>query len=113
MGTAAHNPRRACEPLRNGRLVLTATAALNCVVLCAPALPLLQGRIFCGGRDGNLYELTYSNASGWRGGRRCQKIAVSGMLSRLVPSVLKLWPADPATLALAQVRSQIGLYHLP
>jgi len=61
-----------------------------------------SGRIFAGGRDGQLYEIVYSAAASWRE-RRCQKLAVSGLLGRLVPSVLKLWPADPASLALAQV----------
>eukprot|EP00959_Pyramimonas_sp_CCMP1952_P120909 2528023-Pyramimonas_sp.AAC.1 len=60
------------------------------------------GRIFCGGRDGHLYEISYSKGAGWRE-KRCTKVCVTGGLGLLVPSVFKLWPSDPAKVAIAQI----------
>jgi len=48
-----------------------------------------DGRIFLGGNDGSLYEITYQSDNGWFG-KRCQKINhSSSVLSFLVPKILK------------------------
>lgn len=51
-----------------------------------------DGRIFMGGRDGNLHELLYSTGSGWQ--KRCQKVTHAGGLANVlarwvVPSVFR------------------------
>lgn len=49
-----------------------------------------SGRIFMGGRDGCLYEVTYQAAGSWFG-KRCKKVNHStGTLSFLMPSFLNL-----------------------
>ena len=72
----------------------------NVCMSCINSTPF--GRIFCGGRDGHLYEITYSKGAGWRE-KRCTKVCVTGGLGLLVPSVFKLWPSDPAKVAVAQI----------
>lgn len=48
-----------------------------------------DGRIFLGGVDGCLYEITYQADNGWFG-RKCRKINHSASsLSFLVPKILK------------------------
>uniref|UniRef100_A0A182QXT3 Nucleoporin Nup133/Nup155-like N-terminal domain-containing protein n=1 Tax=Anopheles farauti TaxID=69004 RepID=A0A182QXT3_9DIPT len=50
-----------------------------------------DGRIFLGGRDGCLYEVAYQAESNWFG-KRCRKINHSqGLMSQLMPGVLKLF----------------------
>jgi nuclear pore complex protein Nup155 len=47
-----------------------------------------DGRIFCGGKDGNLYEVIYQAEEGWFS-RRCKKVNHSiSSLSFLIPSFL-------------------------
>lgn len=51
-----------------------------------------DGRIFMGGRDGQLHELLYSTGSGWQ--KRCQKVTHAGGLANVlarwvVPSVFR------------------------
>lgn len=50
-----------------------------------------NGRIFLGGRDGNLYEIMYQAESNWFG-KRCKKINHSqGLVSYMVPGFLKIF----------------------
>lgn len=50
-----------------------------------------EGRIFLGGRDGNLYEIVYQAESNWFG-KRCKKINHSqGVISYMVPGFLKIF----------------------
>ncbi|KAI8471772.1 MAG: nucleoporin-domain-containing protein [Monoraphidium minutum] len=58
----------------------------NVVMTCAAASPS-TGRIFLGGADGNLYELTYAATDSWRH-KRCAKVRVTGGLQQLLPSFL-------------------------
>ena len=53
-----------------------------------------DGRIFLGGQDGHLYELTYSTSGGWND-KRCQKICHSGIVQKVMPSFLRLGSPDP------------------
>ncbi|CAM8876478.1 unnamed protein product [Rhodiola kirilowii] len=57
-----------------------------------------KGRIFLAGRDGHIYELLYSTASGWH--KRCRKVCLtSGLGSAIsrwvVPNVFKFGAVDP------------------
>eukprot|EP00053_Salpingoeca_punica_P019526 m.198287 g.198287 ORF g.198287 m.198287 type:complete len:1360 (+) comp17674_c0_seq4:1-4080(+) len=57
-----------------------------------------DGRIFMGGRDGNLYELLYKREDGWFFSKKCSIVNHSrSFLGFLVPSVLKAvaGPAEP------------------
>lgn len=49
-----------------------------------------DGRIFLGGRDGNLYEINYQAESSWFG-KRCRKTNHSQGLSSYVPGFLKIF----------------------
>lgn len=50
-----------------------------------------DGRIFLGGRDGCLYEITYQAESNWFG-KRCKKLNHSqGVISLVVPGFLKVF----------------------
>uniref|UniRef100_A0A182NTM8 Nucleoporin Nup133/Nup155-like N-terminal domain-containing protein n=1 Tax=Anopheles dirus TaxID=7168 RepID=A0A182NTM8_9DIPT len=50
-----------------------------------------DGRIFLGGRDGCLYEVAYQAESNWFG-KRCRKINHSqGLMSHLMPGILKIF----------------------
>uniref|UniRef100_A0A1B0AQ02 Nucleoporin Nup133/Nup155-like N-terminal domain-containing protein n=1 Tax=Glossina palpalis gambiensis TaxID=67801 RepID=A0A1B0AQ02_9MUSC len=50
-----------------------------------------DGRIFFGGRDGNLYEIAYQAESTWFG-KRCEKVNHSqSIISYMVPSFLKVF----------------------
>lgn len=50
-----------------------------------------NGRIFLGGRDGCLYEVSYQAESSWFG-KRCKKVNHSqGIVSYMVPSFLKVF----------------------
>lgn len=50
-----------------------------------------NGRIFLGGRDGCLYEISYQAESSWFG-KRCKKINHSqGIVSYMVPNFLKVF----------------------
>lgn len=50
-----------------------------------------NGRIFLGGRDGCLYEISYQAESSWFG-KRCKKVNHSqGIVSYIVPSFLKVF----------------------
>ncbi|XP_055543878.1 nuclear pore complex protein Nup154 [Wyeomyia smithii] len=50
-----------------------------------------DGRIFLGGRDGCLYEISYQAESNWFG-KRCKKVNHSqGLMSHLVPGIFKVF----------------------
>ena len=54
-----------------------------------------DGRIFLGGRDGCLYEISYQAESNWLG-KRCKKINHSqGLLSYVIPGFLKGFAVSP------------------
>ncbi|RWS09239.1 nuclear pore complex protein nup155-like protein [Dinothrombium tinctorium] len=54
-----------------------------------------KGRIFLGGKDGCLYEITYQTADGWFS-RKCKKINhSSSALSFLIPSFFTFGEEDP------------------
>jgi nuclear pore complex protein Nup155 len=44
-----------------------------------------SGRIFLGGSDGHVYEVTYLAADRWRQ-KRCQKVKLTGGLQQYLPS---------------------------
>lgn len=53
-----------------------------------------DSRIFMGGRDGNLYEISYQNEPTWFG-KRCKKLNHSqGVVSYIVPGFLKFLATD-------------------
>jgi nuclear pore complex protein Nup155 len=53
------------------------------------AVGTLEGRIFCAGQDGQIYELLYQSDEGWFS-RKCRKINKTGsILSHLAPAFLK------------------------
>ncbi|KAL1568628.1 nuclear pore complex protein NUP155-like isoform X1 [Salvia divinorum] len=57
-----------------------------------------RGHIFLAGRDGHVYELQYTNGSGWQ--KRCRKVCLTAglgsVISRwVVPNVFKFGAADP------------------
>lgn len=53
-----------------------------------------DSRIFLGGRDGNLYEISYQNEPSWFG-KRCKKINHSqSVVSYIVPGFLKFFAED-------------------
>ncbi|CRK98832.1 CLUMA_CG012077, isoform A [Clunio marinus] len=55
-----------------------------------------DGRIFLGGRDGCLYEVTYQAESNWFG-KRCKKVNHSqGLISLVVPGFLKVFSESDA-----------------
>lgn len=54
-----------------------------------------SGRIFLGGRDGCLYEVSYQAESSWFG-KRCKKVNHSqSIVSYIVPSFLKVLHTTP------------------
>jgi nuclear pore complex protein Nup155 len=66
-------------------VINTDNIAISCVEGTA------DGRIFLGGRDGCLYEITYQAESNWFG-KRCKKVNHSqGMISLVVPGFLKVF----------------------
>ncbi|GAB6032748.1 hypothetical protein CHUAL_011616 [Chamberlinius hualienensis] len=70
-----------------------------------------NGRIFTGGKDGCLYEITYKGEEGWFG-RKCKKINhSSGSLSFLVPSfVSSAFTEDDAIIQISVDNSRNILY---
>jgi nuclear pore complex protein Nup155 len=46
----------------------------NVIITCCASTP--AGRIFLGGSDGHLYELTYAASDSWRH-KRCQKVGAA------------------------------------
>uniref|UniRef100_A0A1A9WLY6 Uncharacterized protein n=1 Tax=Glossina brevipalpis TaxID=37001 RepID=A0A1A9WLY6_9MUSC len=71
-----------------------------------------NGRIFLGGRDGNLYEIAYQAESTWFG-KRCKKINHSqSIISYMVPSFLKVFSENDPIMRLAIDNSRQLLYVL-
>ncbi|XP_035916028.1 nuclear pore complex protein Nup154 [Anopheles stephensi] len=61
----------------------------NVAIMCVQGTD--DGRIFLGGRDGCLYEVSYQAESNWFG-KRCRKINHSqGLMSHLVPGIFKIF----------------------
>lgn len=59
-----------------------------------------EGRIFLGGRDGCLYEITYQAESNWFG-KRCKKVNHSqGVMSLVVPGFLKVFSVSNCNMVL-------------
>lgn len=53
-----------------------------------------DSRIFMGGRDGNLYEISYQNEPSWFG-KRCKKVNLSqSVVSYIVPGFLKIFSEE-------------------
>lgn len=66
-------------------IISTDNVAINVVEGCD------NGRMFLGGRDGCLYEISYQAESSWFG-KRCKKVNHSqGIVSYMVPSFLKVF----------------------
>ncbi|KAM7353005.1 nuclear pore complex protein Nup154 [Cochliomyia hominivorax] len=71
-----------------------------------------NGRIFLGGRDGCLYEISYQAESSWFG-KRCKKINHSqGIVSYMVPSFLKVFAENDPIVRLLIDNSRNLLYVL-
>ncbi|KAL9930126.1 nuclear pore complex protein Nup154 isoform 1-T2 [Glossina fuscipes fuscipes] len=71
-----------------------------------------DGRIFLGGRDGNLYEVAYQAESTWFG-KRCKKVNHSqSIISYIVPSFLKVFSEIDPIMHLAIDNSRQLLYVL-
>ncbi|XP_023298970.2 nuclear pore complex protein Nup154 [Lucilia cuprina] len=71
-----------------------------------------NGRIFLGGRDGCLYEISYQAESSWFG-KRCKKVNHSqGIVSYIVPSFLKVFSENDPIVRLAIDSSRQLLYVL-
>uniref|UniRef100_A0A1I8PU24 Uncharacterized protein n=1 Tax=Stomoxys calcitrans TaxID=35570 RepID=A0A1I8PU24_STOCA len=71
-----------------------------------------NGRIFLGGRDGCLYEISYQAESSWFG-KRCKKINHSqGIVSYIVPSFLKVFSENDPIVHLSTDKSRNLLYVL-
>uniref|UniRef100_A0A182M8L3 Nucleoporin Nup133/Nup155-like N-terminal domain-containing protein n=1 Tax=Anopheles culicifacies TaxID=139723 RepID=A0A182M8L3_9DIPT len=61
----------------------------NVAIMCVQGTD--DGRIFLGGRDGCLYEVSYQAESNWFG-KRCRKVNHSqGLMSHLVPGIFKIF----------------------
>eukprot|EP00743_Colponemidia_sp_Colp-15_P008436 GILK01009170.1.p1 GENE.GILK01009170.1~~GILK01009170.1.p1 ORF type:complete len:1662 (+),score=272.64 GILK01009170.1:89-5074(+) len=70
------------------------------------------GRIFMGGQDGNLYELSYQSEESWFS-RKCRKLNHSGSrLNMLIPSFLQFGPKEGAIIDIAIDSSRNILYSL-
>ncbi|TMW43760.1 hypothetical protein DOY81_011160 [Sarcophaga bullata] len=71
-----------------------------------------NGRIFLGGRDGCLYEISYQAESSWFG-KRCKKINHSqGIVSYMVPNFLKVFSENDPVVRLEIDSSRQLLYIL-
>ncbi|XP_075151882.1 nuclear pore complex protein Nup154 isoform X2 [Haematobia irritans] len=71
-----------------------------------------SGRIFLGGRDGCLYEVSYQAESSWFG-KRCKKINHSqGIVSYMTPSFLKVFSENDPIVRMATDKSRNLLYVL-
>ena len=86
VGPAKPGGADAFETLSLQPMPLYAVPSDNVVMTCA-ATSGATGRIFLGGADGHLYELTYAATDGWRR-RRCAKTRVTGGLQQLLPGFL-------------------------
>lgn len=85
-------------------VINTDNIAISCVEGTA------DGRIFLGGRDGCLYEITYQAESNWFG-KRCKKVNHSqGMISLVVPGFLKVFSENDA-IAKIQVDNKRNLLY--
>jgi nuclear pore complex protein Nup155 len=83
----------------------TDNISINCVAGTA------DGRIFLGGRDGCLYEISYQAESNWFG-KRCKKINHSqGVISLVVPGFLKVFSENDA-IAKIDVDNQRNLLYV-
>lgn len=70
-----------------------------------------DGRIFLGGRDGCLYEISYQAESNWFG-KRCKKINHSqGVISLVVPGFLKVF-SENDSVSKIQVDNQRNLLYI-
>ncbi|XP_055597782.1 nuclear pore complex protein Nup154 [Uranotaenia lowii] len=71
-----------------------------------------DGRIFLGGRDGCLYEISYQAESNWFG-KRCKKVNHSqGLMSHLVPGIFKVFSENDSISKLTIDNSRKLLYAL-
>lgn len=71
-----------------------------------------DSRIFMGGRDGNLYEISYQNEPSWFG-KRCKKINHSqSVVSYIVPGFLKFFAEDDSITKIVIDSSRHLLYAL-
>ncbi|KAL9706816.1 hypothetical protein quinque_010334 [Culex quinquefasciatus] len=71
-----------------------------------------DGRIFLGGRDGCLYEISYQAESNWFG-KRCKKVNHSqGLMSHLVPGIFKVFSENDSISKLTMDNSRRLLYAL-
>lgn len=72
----------------------------------------LDSRIFLGGRDGCLYEITYNAETNWFG-KRCKKINHSqSVMSYIVPGFLKIFSTEDSIVRIAVDDSRHLLYIL-
>jgi nuclear pore complex protein Nup155 len=86
VGPAAPGSGDAFESLSLQPMPLYAAPSDGVVTTCAAA-SAKTGRIFLGGADGHVYELTYSRTDSWRS-RRCARARVTGGVAALLPSFL-------------------------
>lgn len=71
-----------------------------------------DGRIFLGGRDGCLYEISYQAESNWFG-KRCKKVNHSqGLMSHFVPGIFKVFSENDSISKLTVDNSRRLLYAL-
>lgn len=71
-----------------------------------------DSRIFLGGRDGSLYEISYQNEPSWFG-KRCKKINHSqSVVSYIVPGFLKIFAEDDSIAKIVVDSSRHLLYAL-
>ncbi|XP_058446271.1 nuclear pore complex protein Nup154 [Malaya genurostris] len=71
-----------------------------------------DGRIFLGGRDGCLYEISYQAESNWFG-KRCKKVNHSqGLMSHLVPGIFKVFSENDSISKIIIDNSRRLLYTL-
>ncbi|XP_053675196.1 nuclear pore complex protein Nup154 isoform X2 [Anopheles nili] len=82
----------------------------NVAIMCVQGTD--DGRIFLGGRDGCLYEVSYQAESNWFG-KRCRKINHSqGLMSHLVPGIFKIFTETDSVEKLAVDNGRNLLYVL-
>uniref|UniRef100_A0A182W7E4 Uncharacterized protein n=1 Tax=Anopheles minimus TaxID=112268 RepID=A0A182W7E4_9DIPT len=82
----------------------------NVAIMCVQGTD--DGRIFLGGRDGCLYEVSYQAESNWFG-KRCRKINHSqGLMSHLVPGIFKIFTESDSVEKITVDNSRNLLYVL-
>lgn len=86
-------------------VINTDNISMNCIEGTA------DGRIFLGGRDGCLYEISYQAESNWFG-KRCKKINHSqGVISLVVPGFLKVF-SENDSVSKIEVDNQRNLLYI-